>query len=263
MPEDRPMRTVLSEKSIYSSKRCICILLRPLAFNVLFDCIQRRTANGHDEVARTPQVTAPKTILESRELLKQPSSRYAFQAVYELRDLLVRLHPHNDVNMVNFVLCCEYLHVRLFAKFFKQFAQPVAYLPCENRAAIFHAPNNVVLELMHRMGTALQVIFHASNYTTTNYQNAGKVLENRSISALQPIAASAPLRGLRLREIHPPRERRGLLSQEPIKTKITTPTMNRWSVFLEMSTNGRSITFRSSKGVSIGALLNVCYFRSK
>jgi hypothetical protein len=165
-------------------------------------------------------VTTPKAILESRKLLKQPASGYAFQAINQLRYLLVGLHPHNDVNMVNFVLSCQDFYIRFSAQIFKQFGQPVAYLSRDDGTAIFHAPNNVVLELMHRMGTALQLIFHTPYYTTTNSKKLRKVQGNRGISALQPIAVSAPFRGLRLREIHPLPKVRGLLSQEPINPHI-------------------------------------------
>jgi hypothetical protein len=144
--------------------RCISFythLLHPLIFNVFLNRIEWRTANGHNEIARTPKMSAPKAIFNPLELLKQSSSRNAFQAINQFRDLLVRFHPDNDMNMVNFIFCCQQFYICLFTKFFQYLSQPIAYFSIDYSAAIFNAPNNVILELIHRMRTALKFVFHS------------------------------------------------------------------------------------------------------
>jgi hypothetical protein len=185
----------------------------PLTLNVFLNRFQRRTAYSDGEIAWTPQVTAPKPILEPLELLKQPPRSYTFKAVHKFRDLLIRLHPHNDVNKVNFILSRYQFNVCLFAKLFQYLSQPIANLSSYHGAAIFNAPNNVVLKLMYRMAAALKVVFQTRYYTATNLKNKRNVSVSSGYFALQPIGLIAGIQPAQAREIHPPRERRGLLSQ--------------------------------------------------
>ncbi len=139
-----------------------------LILNILLDCIQRRTANGYNEVARTPKVSTPQAILERRKLLKQSASGYTLETINQLRNLLVRLHPYNNVYVVNFVLSSKQLNIRLFAQLFKYLSQSIANGSSNNRTAILNTPNDMELQLVNRMATGLKVIFHTFKYTTTN-----------------------------------------------------------------------------------------------
>jgi hypothetical protein len=109
-------------------------------------------------------VTAPKSILESWELLKESASRYTFEAINQLRDLLVGFDASDKMHMVNFVFRGEQFNGLFLAKLFEQFAQSIAYLSCNNRATILHTPDDVYLKLMHRMAAFLKVVFHTKIY---------------------------------------------------------------------------------------------------
>ena len=140
------------------------MLFDALTFNIFLDCVERGTANGDNEVRRRPEMAAPKTILQGWKFLKESARCYAFEAINQLGDLLVRLDSYNHVYMVYFVLSGEQFDGLFLAKFFEQFGQSIAYLSCDNRAAILNTPNNVYLKLMYRMAAFLKVVFHTKIY---------------------------------------------------------------------------------------------------
>jgi hypothetical protein len=139
-----------------------------LPLDVFLNGVQRRTAYGYNELRWTPQVTVPKPILEPGEFLKHPASRDAFQTVDELGNLMIRFHPHDDMNVINLILGCKPMNACFFAQLFQHLGQPVANLPSDDGTAILHAPNDVELQLMHRMAAGFKITFHAQQHTTTN-----------------------------------------------------------------------------------------------
>src|SRR5215208_4166730 len=103
-------------------------LFNSLAFDILFDCGQRRTAYGNDKISRTPKVSAPKTILNPGKLLQQSPGSYALEALNQFRKLMRGLNSYNHVYVVNLILSCQKLNVMLSAKLFQYFSEPITYL---------------------------------------------------------------------------------------------------------------------------------------
>lgn len=109
-------------------------------------------------------MTTPKAILESWKLLKQSARRYAFEAIDQFGNLLVGFYPHNHVYVVNFILSSQQFNALLVAQFFQYISESIANLTNQYRAAIFDAPDDMHLELMHGMAARFQVVFHTELY---------------------------------------------------------------------------------------------------
>lgn len=132
----------------------------PLAFDVLLDYLKRCAANAGYEVRRTPKVSTPKAIFESRELLKQSPCGHTLKAIDELGNLMVGLDTTDHVYVVNFVLSRYQFNISLFAKLFKQLSASIANLTSQHRAPILHTPNDVDSQQVNRMATRLKLVFH-------------------------------------------------------------------------------------------------------
>jgi hypothetical protein len=137
----------------------------PLAFNVSLDDFHRRAANRSTEIRRTPKVSTPQAILERGELLKESARRYAFEAIDELRNLMIWFDSYDHMDMVNFVLSCYQFNVRFFAKLFKYLSASITNLTSHNRATILNAPNDMHCQQIDRMTTRFKLIFHGYEFT--------------------------------------------------------------------------------------------------
>jgi hypothetical protein len=107
-------------------------------------------------------MTAPKSVLNPGELLKQSPSTNTFQAINKFRDLMIRFEPYYQVYVVNLVFSSNQFNVCFLAKLFQYLSQSVANLSRYDRSPVFNTPNDVELQLVNRMTTALKVVFHSS-----------------------------------------------------------------------------------------------------
>ena len=163
-----------------------------LCFNVSLDYFQRCPANCYDKVRWTPKMSFPESVFQCRKLFEQSTCRYSFEAIDQFRELMRGLGFHNNVDMINFRLHGNQVAITITNQNSKNFFQSIANFSGQYRAAIFHAPNNMIREQIDRMTAAFKFIFHSLRIPKTNYENNGFIYYLCGFSIMQPRAAFIP-----------------------------------------------------------------------
>ena len=136
-------------------------LLFSLRFHVPLDYCKRRTTARYQKITRTPQMTIPKTSFNLWKFLKQFTSRNALQTIDYFRELVCRLTPENNVNVVNVCFNSDNGTVSLFKQRANNFLQSIAYFVSQYFSSVFDSPNQVVSEQICRVCAGLKFVFHS------------------------------------------------------------------------------------------------------
>jgi hypothetical protein len=167
-------------------------LLFPLTLNISLYNLNGSAANGNDKIRWTPKMGFPQPVLNYGKLLKQSARRYAFQTIDQFRELMRGLCLKNNVNMINFSFHSNQLASAVANQRSKNFFESIANFSRQYRAAIFHAPYNVIGEQIYRMSATFKFIFHTLIIAKTNYTNNGFMPYLCGFDNMQPRAAFIP-----------------------------------------------------------------------
>ena len=140
--------------------------LDTLRRNVLLNHFVRDIATRTYEVASAPQVPAPERPVQRSEVSEHAVARLALHGLHHSARGNVRRHGQEDMDMILANVTFEDFDIKLPAYLADEFPDTFGDLATQNRLAVLRRKDEVVLEIVDRVG-GLAVVLHGGSLWTT------------------------------------------------------------------------------------------------